>query len=223
MARQTALGHIRDHGDIPANLVDLQEYLGGIPFERISLMPPPGTAVEADLWRWKLCELVDGVIVIKALNLLKTSLATDLLMAMLKWQEQTDPRGHVFGNVGHRFPNGNIRIPNLTYCSSATWAGRPIDDSLIDFPADLVVEFQVPGNTAREMQRKLHEHLEFGVRQVWIVDIVERGVWVSLRGEPDARWLGLSNDLTIDSLSPGFRLSIRDWFAEAEAAFKPHH
>src|SRR4051812_31126354 len=58
----------------PANwsLADLQAHLGGVPAGRIRLFPAPGTATEEDaLWledhEDRLCELVDGVLVEKAM------------------------------------------------------------------------------------------------------------------------------------------------------------
>jgi hypothetical protein len=48
-------------------LADLLDRLGGVPFDRIRLRPPPGTATVQDVIRiqqeeGKLCELVEGVL-----------------------------------------------------------------------------------------------------------------------------------------------------------------
>lgn len=54
-------------------LADLLERLGQIPLARLQVQPPPGTATEQDVLvpspgRDRLCELVDGVFVEKAMG-----------------------------------------------------------------------------------------------------------------------------------------------------------
>jgi hypothetical protein len=56
------------------SLADLVERLGGIPLDRIRMRPPPGTATEEDVLaaleapRKRICELIDGVLVEKAMG-----------------------------------------------------------------------------------------------------------------------------------------------------------
>src|SRR4051812_35575543 len=58
----------------PRTIADLIENLGGVPLERVRMRPPPGTATEKDLVglsdaeRGKLVELVDAVLVEKAVG-----------------------------------------------------------------------------------------------------------------------------------------------------------
>jgi hypothetical protein len=64
-------------------LADLLNHLGGIPAERVRLQPTPGTAKEKDileiLQREDLaCELIDGVVVEKALGWMESFLAMRL-------------------------------------------------------------------------------------------------------------------------------------------------
>src|SRR5262245_16546763 len=60
--------------DAPPKLADLIDPLGGVPLDRIWMKPPPGSATEEDLHaahrhpRGKLVELVDGVLVEKAMG-----------------------------------------------------------------------------------------------------------------------------------------------------------
>ena len=84
----------RDHGhrvlespvtiDVPT-LQDLVDRLGGIPLSRILLQPAPGLATEEDLLREnarkrRLCELVEGVLVEKAMGLQESLLAGVILI-----------------------------------------------------------------------------------------------------------------------------------------------
>jgi hypothetical protein len=62
-------------------LADLLEQLGGIAPERVRFRPPPGTATEKDMLEVeahedRLCELVDGVLVEKAMGWRESLLAS---------------------------------------------------------------------------------------------------------------------------------------------------
>ena len=58
--------------------------LGGIPLDRILFHPPPGTATEQDVIdqeaRSRLCELVEGVLVEKAMGYLESTEGERLLV-----------------------------------------------------------------------------------------------------------------------------------------------
>ena len=64
-------------------LADLMDRLGGVPLDRIRFRPFPGTAVEQDVLEAEkqglLCELVDGVLVEKAMGLRESLLACFLI------------------------------------------------------------------------------------------------------------------------------------------------
>ena len=64
-------------------LADLMERLGGVPLERIRFHPAPGTALEQDVLEAEkqglLCELVDGVLVEKAMGYTESILAAFLI------------------------------------------------------------------------------------------------------------------------------------------------
>ena len=62
--------------NMPGNFAELLEQLGDIPPARVRMKPPPGTATEEDLNtpRGHLCELIDGVLVEKAVGDLESVL-----------------------------------------------------------------------------------------------------------------------------------------------------
>src|SRR5271166_4336241 len=95
------------------NLAELVEQLGGIPLERIRFRPPIGTATEADVLaaleapRKRLCELIDGVLVEKAMGYSESLLAC-LLIELLNAFVRPRNLGLVTA------PDGTMRL----------WAGR---------------------------------------------------------------------------------------------------
>lgn len=214
---------LTDHGDIPANVADLQAHLGGIPLDRISMTPPPGTATEEDVKRWKYCELVDGVIVVKAAGLYKALLSGALLGARGKWEERAGKPGYVFPSVGYSFGSHVVRLPDISYVSRETWGDRKLSDVEIgDFAPDLTVDFIVEQNTQAEMKRKREEYLAAGVKVIWTVDTIERGVWDTRPTESNSNshWLGSGDKLEAPDILPGFNLAIGEWFDKLDQRFK---
>ncbi len=113
------------------------------------------------------------------------------------------------------FP-GLVRIPDAVFIS---WKRYPKSKrkrgEIPSVAPDLVVEVLSKGNTPREMNRKLDEYFRAGVRLVWYVDPKRRQVRVFTDREHSVV-LGEDDQLEGGDVLPGFTLSIRDWFAEAE-------
>src|SRR2546421_11130799 len=86
-------------------LADLLHSLGDVPLERIRRRPPPGAATEEDVVRARdsvekrLCELVEGVLVEKALGTRKGLLAGLILHSFWHFLKQTN-LGKAFGAAG---------------------------------------------------------------------------------------------------------------------------
>jgi Uma2 family endonuclease len=202
-------------------VADLLHRLGGIPASRVRLVPTPGTATETDVLRIhdrtnRLYELVDGVLVEKVMGFEESIYALNLAIALGKFLSAHD-LGKVIGADGmvRLFP-GLVRIPDVAFIS---WKNFPKSKRargrIPDVAPDLVVEVLSKGNTPREMKRKLEEYFRAGVRLVWYVDPRRREVKVYTAV---GRSVTLTEDDHLDGAEvlPGFRLSIRDWFAEAE-------
>jgi Uma2 family endonuclease len=80
---------------------------------------------------------------------------------------------------------------------------------------DLAVEVLSEGNTPGEMQRKLRDYFQAGVRLVWYLDPQARAV--TAYTAPD-RCEVVREDQILDGAGvlPGFRLSLAEFFARAE-------
>jgi Uma2 family endonuclease len=206
----------------PAETVaDLLAHLGGIPPARIRLHPPPGTATEQDVLdvharHSRLCELVDGVLVEKAMGFRESFLA--IALSAILWGFVKPRRlGVVTGEAGMvRLTSGLVRIPDVAFVSWKRLPGRRIPSEPIpDLAPDLAVEVLSPGNTPGEMARKRQEYFAAGVQLVWIVDPVARTVAVYTEPEQSTVW---QEDQTLagDPVLPGFTLPLRALFAELD-------
>lgn len=199
------------------NLAQLLDRLGGLSPERVLLQPPPGMAVEADaLVRSggvkRLCELVDGVLVEKAMGFYESRLAA-VLIALLESFAAPRGLGIVVGaDAATRLAPGLIRLPDAAFIERGRLPGGTVPrEPVPDLVPDLVVEIISQSNTPREMERKLHEYFGARVRLVWYVDPQARTVRV-YRAPEQFTFLDESGALDGEDVVPGFSLPIREWF-----------
>ena len=201
-------------------LADLIERLGGVPPHRIRYRPAPGTAVEQDVLeaakQGLVCELVDGVLVEKAMAYRESVLAAyliELLNAFVRLRNL----GLVTGEQGTvRLFAGLVRIPDVAFSSWDRLPNRRVPDEPIpDLAPSLAVEVLSQSNTPGEMARKRRDYFTSGVLQVWMADPAARTVDV-YTNETQFTRLTEADVLDGGAVLPGFRLPLRDWFAELD-------
>jgi Uma2 family endonuclease len=201
------------------NFAELMERLGGVPLERILMQPPPGTATEKDvlaaerLPRKRLCELIDGVLVEKAMGLRESMLAAFLIHLIHDFLGD-NPSGIVLGADGmiRTFP-GQVRIPDLSFIS---WERLPSDEvpnqGISRIVPNLAIEVLSPGNTKAEMDRKLRDYFTAGVELAWVIDPKTQTA-KSYTAPDEVVSIGKTGSLDGGSVLPGFRLSLKQLFA----------
>jgi Uma2 family endonuclease len=210
---------------IPADwtLADLLEQLGQIPPSRIRMVPLPGTATEEDVIKaeghtGRICELIDGVLVEKAMGYLESLLAVAIIEVLRKFV-RTRKLGIVLGEAGTlRILPQQVRIPDVCFIRWERFPGGRLPKVAIPAVApDLAVEILSEGNTAGEMERKLRDYFAAGVRLVWYID--PRSRTARAYTAPDkCQELTDQGTLSGGDVLPGFELSLADLFAEIDAA-----
>lgn len=200
------------------NLADLIEHLGGIPPQRIRIHPAPGTATEKDVIdiearEDRLCELIDGVLVEKAMGFRESHLAVVIIQALANFVRGND-LGIVTGADGTiRLARGLVRIPDCAFFAWQRLPGKAIPDEPIpDLAPDLAIEVLSESNTKEEMERKLKDYFFAGVRLVWLVDPQTRAADVYTAPDQRVR-LEMGQSLEGGDVLPGFILSLRELFA----------
>lgn len=81
-------------------------------------------------------------------------------------------------------------------------------------PPDLAVEITSPSNRASDIQEKVTDYLDAGVRLVWVLDPPTRTA-TSYTADGSARILRSGDALEGDDVLPGFRLPLEAFFAAA--------
>jgi Uma2 family endonuclease len=202
-------------------IADIARRFGAIPSWRIRSSPAPGTATEADVLRIDAhedrdCELIDGILVEKAVGYEESMLAIAIADALRRFV-RPKRLGIVAGEGGTlKFAPGLVYIPDVSFVAFASLPGgkRPRAPIPPIIP-DLAVEILSVSNTPKEMQRKLGAYFKYGVRLVWFVDPKKRTVEVFT--SPKTKVVLKENQiLTGGDLLPGFKLKLRELFAELD-------
>jgi Uma2 family endonuclease len=202
-------------------LAELQRQLGDIPASRIRFRPVPGAATEKDILDVqrktdRLCELVDGTLVEKAMGYQESFLGIRLAVFLDAF---ITPRklGLLAGSDGMlKLAEGLVRIPDVSFISWDRLPERKVPKAPIPALApNLAVEILSASNTIAEMKRKLREYFKAGVSLVWIIDPEARTVAV-YTSPKNPRTLDESQTLDGGDVLPGFELNLHTLFAELD-------
>jgi len=199
-------------------VADLIRRLGDIPPERILWNPIPGTATEADALRLndgepkRLVELIDGILVEKAMGFPESFLASWIATCLNNF---VIPRR--LGIVGGadllvRVLGTQVRLTDVSYFP---WSSIPnaaeLREPIGRIAPAIAVEVVSPSNTKREIERKRAEFFSSGTFLFWIVDPKNETVLVYT----DAltfHVLTTADTLDGGRVLPGFSLKIADLF-----------
>jgi Uma2 family endonuclease len=202
-------------------VADVLQQFDGIPPERIRLQPAPGTATERHVIEIhdrenRLCELIDGVLVQKAVGYYESCLAAEINYLIRLFLESHD-LGLATGDGGmSRYRKGLVYIPDGQFVS---WdrlpSGRTPREPIPPLVPNLVVEVLSKTNTRKEMKRKLRDYFETGVEVVWEVEPRKRVINV-YRSATNRVKLQEKDVLDGGDVLPGFRVKVAKIFARAD-------
>lgn len=199
-------------------LADLVAELGQVPLQRIRLQPLPGTATEADVvaaWNTfdrRLCELVDGVLVEKALSFWESVIVSRVAHRLVGFTEQTDSGVVLSASAFFRLGPGLVRSADLCYFAWSCFPeGQPPAVDIVDCAPSLTVDVLRPANTVEEMQRKRREYFQAGVKLVW--QIQPRTETAEVYASPtECRFIAADQSLDGGDVLPGFSLPLKQLF-----------
>jgi Uma2 family endonuclease len=202
-------------------LADLLERLGGVPLDRIRFRPSPGSGTVQDVIDVKqrenvLCELVEGVLLEKAVGFTESRLAV-FLLELLNAFVRPNNLGIVTGPDGTvELMPGLVRIPDVAFTRWDRLPGRRCPAAPVPRLApNLAVEVLSRTNTPGEMAVKRQDYFTAGVELVWEIDPDARTVRVYTSA---IQVVTLTSGDTLDGgvVLPGFTLALQDLFAELD-------
>lgn len=203
-------------------VADLLKRLGDIPPERVRMKPYPGTATEQDVIAAegaldkRLCELIDGTLVEKAVGQYESRVGAILLHFIETHLDTHEDLGICYGaDAMLRIVPGRVRLPDVSFVS---WGKLPNHElpaePIANLVPDLAVEVLSEGNTPREMENKRREYFQGGARLVWEIDPDTQSARVYTT--PDQfQEIGPDGSLDGGNVLPGFTLSLSRLFARA--------
>lgn len=198
-------------------VAEVLEKFGEIPISRIRTKPYPGEANEQDVidaedHEDRLLELYGGILVEKVMGFYESYLA-GLLVHLLNQFLAEHPLGIVVGEAGMlKLSPGEVRIPDVSFiCWQRLPGGQIPREPIPQLAPDLVVEIISRGNTAKEMQLKLCEYFDAGVRLVWYV-YPKRRVLIAYTSPTESAELTETQILTGGTVLPGFELELSNLF-----------
>lgn len=207
-------------------VANLLNSLGDVQAARIILNPAPGQATEQDLLRFdaqnQFCELIDGALVEKAqVGFLESNITFELICILGEFLRSND-LGMATGPDGpYRLMPGNVRYPDIAFIRWTSLEKNAMPAvSIAPQPPELAIEILSPGNTKKEMDRKLRDYFTAGVQLVWYIDPAERNA--RCYTSPDGCvTIDETGELVGDPILPGFRLRLGELFARATRRFPP--
>ncbi|AWM38324.1 hypothetical protein GobsT_35470 [Gemmata obscuriglobus] len=202
---------------------DLHAKLGGVPLDRIRLHPAPGTATEADLEHAgkPTCELIDGVLVEKAMGTFESFLGIHIARLIGNHVEAND-LGVVTGEAGFiRLGQDHVRAPDVTFIPWSEFPNDevPQDEAFWSVAPGLIVEVLSPGNTTAEIDRKLAEFFKAGCKLAWTIDPRAKTAMVYTSAK-SFKELDETGTLDGGKVLPGFTLSLAELFASTQRGKK---
>jgi len=205
---------------------EVAERLGDVPLDRILWLPRPAT--EEDVVRLcekkRLVELIDGLLVEKAMGFRESLLAALLINYLVDFT-----KSQKLGLVGApdaimRLRPGFICLPDVSFVKwERVLATEAHTKRVAPFGPDLAVEILSEFNTRKEIDRKRRELFTAGTKLFWVIDPKLRTAEVyDDPARPDQMVpIGETGALEGGAVLPGFHLLLSELFADLEPPAVP--
>ncbi len=134
---------------------------------------------------------------------------SELTADLVIWS-RVDGTGKPFdSSTGFTLPNGAIRSPDAAWILLSRWdalsaAGQ---EGFAPICPDFVIELRSPSDRLPDLQAKMLEYIENGIRLGWLIDAQDRRVHVYRPGM-DVEILEAPDSVSGDPVLPGFLLNL---------------
>jgi len=116
------------------------------------------------------------------------------------------------------FDPARVRRPDASYVAAGRFANDEIPAGHIPIPPDLAVEVVSPNDLYYDVEGKVNEYLQAGVRMVWLLNPGNRTVRVFRESIEHSTQLGPDDELTGGEVLPGFRCPVGSLFGTSKSA-----
>ncbi|MGH9946892.1 MAG: Uma2 family endonuclease [Pyrinomonadaceae bacterium] len=136
---------------------------------------------------------------------------SDLNTEVNNWARK-DKTGIVFDSSSmYTMPNGAKRSPDVSWMTKEKWeAVSPSERQKFSrVVPDFVIELLSPTDKLADIQSKMEEYIENGVRLGWLIDPIEKMVHI-YRGGGEVAILNDPETVSGEDVLPGFELKVRE-------------
>lgn len=158
-------------------------------------------------------ELIDGELVVTPSPMPSHQFVSENISNVLGQFVRERNLGRIaYAPIDVRLTPDNVLIPDIIFI--ARERKHVVGPKTVDAPPDLVVEILSPGTRRRDQTTKRDLYARFGVREYWIVDLVERTVMVLALVSNHYEPIAPGDDGAIRSgVLPGLVLALGDVFS----------
>lgn len=164
-------------------------------------------------------ELLDGRLVEKQMGA-KAARVALILGTRMEIHAAANHLGLVFpGDAGYQIfgaRRNRVRKPDLSFICTGRLLNDDPPEGHVLIPPDLAVEVISPNDLAYEVEQKIAEYLEAGIRLLWFIYPPARSVYV-IHPNGQVSRLTVADTLTGEDVLPGFVCPVADLFWKPEA------
>ena len=138
---------------------------------------------------------------------------SSLLAQVWYWNNQ-DKLGEVFdSSTGFKLSNGAVRSPDVSWISKERWysLSQQQQRKFAPIDPDFVIELMSPTDELNELQQKMVEYMECGVKLGWLIDPDEKQVEI-YRINRDKEILNNPNSLSGEDILPNLTVVLAEIF-----------
>jgi Uma2 family endonuclease len=165
-------------------------------------------------------ELIHGDLVERKMGA-KSSFIAGEIHALLRDFSRSQRLGWVFpeGTSFRCFPDDpdKVRRADVSFIRFGRLPNEQLPEGHLRIAPDLAVEVVSPHDLAYDVDSKVEDYLQAGVRLVWVVSPAARTVRVH-RPDGPGTTLRADDELTGEEVLPGFRCPVRDLFVLLQPA-----
>lgn len=162
-------------------------------------------------------ELVNGELVERKMSFESERIGTNLLGLLWGYCRQHD-LGEVNGSgAGFQCFGGDdedpqkVRRPDVSFITASRVPGSFPDRGNCHIVPDLVVEVISPNDLSEEVEAKVDEYLQAGVKLVWVAHPMGKTIRIH-RANGTGMRLGVNEEITGEDVIPGFRCPLSQIF-----------
>ncbi|MGF1539846.1 MAG: Uma2 family endonuclease [Pleurocapsa sp.] len=140
---------------------------------------------------------------------------TKLVFQVELWNVKNNSGVTFDSSTGFKLSNGATRSPDVSWISSSRWQAIPkeLQRKFAPIDPDFVIELMSPTDDLTELQQKMIEYMNCGVRLGWLINPDDKQVEIYRNGQ-DKEVLDNPSSLSGESILPNLVVDLSEIFED---------